>query len=551
MPFKLTGTRLTRFQRIIETNQPTGKEIANIKSTFQELEAKARRTNERRQNVRDLQRGADQLAEQHDKALKEQEQRFLKMIEKEERRALRAEKAEKKAVKKLSRKERKCTLFAYYEIRKPKANGLYEVTHADLREAHDAFSFKSTKQLKKMLAEKEQEIRQNHEQDDYYSSNIKILLRFSHEISAVHKENISIEKVPIKGAFTLRRDWLRYSQGLVEKSFEDLKGQCVYDLLISLLGSYWKTVDKQQLFEYFQTAIKNKGDDYIKGEPFCGEFTMTSGVNTDMLKYLCEKKQISLYGFDAQDNCFIKQISERKSNYRPICFYHIDGHMYPITGADEVKSIASNREEKTTVVSSLLEMEQKNKPADREYVETDCFANALELQNKIVYLKQQHITAEVIRYIRDFHVQPKVKARNHRITEVFLKDKNLTIICDPNEDDYSWKDIIKSICDKASVPFKNQQIGGLIRTLGKKFFKGERRVLTEDEKQDIVEEQKHMCVLCDHSVQALQAVGIRGKVAQTKWVIQYPQTGSRQMPNQLGPSWKISVPKVFSDGFAD
>lgn len=497
MPFKLTGSRLTRFQEIVSKNQPSKKELKNIISRFQTLEAEARRTNERRQNVRDLQRGAELLAQQDEKALKEQEQRFLKMIEKEERRVLRAEKAEKKAVKKISRKERKCTLYAFYEIRKPKENGGYDVIHEDQREAFEAFTFTSMKQLKKLLIEKQEEIRKNHEQDDYYSSRIKVLIRFSYEISAVHKENVNIEKLPMKGAFTLRRDWLRYSAGIVEKSFQDLKGQCVYELLISLLGTYWKTINKQQLFEYFQAAVKAKGDNYLQGEPFNGEFTMDSGVNADMLKYLCDKKQISLYGFDAQDNCFVKQASERKSsNYRPICFYHIDGHMYLITGVDEVKSIASNREEKTMVVSSLLEMEQKKKSEEKMYAEADNFADALKLENQIVYLKQRHMTAEVIRFISETLIQPKVKVRNHRITEVFLNDRNLTVICDPNEDDYTWKDI-KNICDKAGVPFKNQQIGGLIHTLGKKFFKGERRVLTDEEKKEIVAEQKQLCRLCE------------------------------------------------------
>jgi 5-methylcytosine-specific restriction endonuclease McrA len=496
MPYKLTGSRLTRFQRIIATNPPTGKELTTLKSSFQKLEAKARRTNERRQNVRDLKRGADQLAQQENDAFKEQEQRFLDTIAKEERRILRAEKEEKKAAKRFARKERKATLFAHYEVRKPKKDGTYEVIHADVAEAHSEFSFTTKRQLKKLLAEKEREIRQNHEQDDYYSSNVKILLRFSHQISAVHKEHTNIEKIPMKGAFTLRRDWLRYSEGIAENSFQDLKGQCVYELLIGLLGSYWKTINKQQLFEYFQTAVRNKGGDYLKGEPFHGEFTMDSGVNTDMLKYLCEKRQISLYGYNAQDHCFVKQTSVRKSNYRPICFYHIDGHMYLITGADEVKSIGSHREEKTTVVSSLLEMDAKDKAVDREYVDADGFQDALQYENKLVYLKQRHMTAEVIGYIRETHIQPKVKARNHLITEVFLKEKNLTIICDSNEDDYTWKDI-KSICDKAGVPFKNQQIGGLIRTLGKKFFKTERRVLTDEEKLEIVAEQKQICVLCD------------------------------------------------------
>ena len=54
------------------------------------------------------------------------------------------------------------------------------------------------------------------------------------------------------------------------------------------------------------------------------------GVSTEMIKYLCEKYKISMYAFDGKQKCFEKNVFS-KSNYRPVAYYCIDGHMYLIT----------------------------------------------------------------------------------------------------------------------------------------------------------------------------------------------------------------------------
>ena len=519
MPFKLTGARLSRFNRIITSTNPKKKELQKLKATLQQLEANARRSKERRRNIRALKLGAERLAEQASDAFKDQEERFMKLIAKEERRVEKQEQAEKKALRRVSRKERVCVLYAHYEVRRlvddgsfqvvlhpergqqPKASR-YEVVDADRVEAHGQFSYSTSKQLKAELAKREAAIRESHEENHFYSAYIKILKGFSHQISVVHKADVPLEKVPMRAAFTLRRDWLRFAEGIAEQSYEDLHGTCVYELLIGLLGSYWTTVTKEKLFDMFKEAVEKhveKLPGYLEGAPFYGKFTMDSGVNVDMLKYLCQKKKISLYGFDAHDHRFLKFTPNRKSDYRPICFYHVDGHMYLITSPEAVKSIASARDETATPLSSsMLEMDNldKKKAEEREYVEAGSFEEAMEHTNTIVYLQQSNISSAVKEFIRHTRTLPQVKVRNHLIVECFFKDRNLTIICDPNEDGYTWKDI-KAICDRAGVPFKNQQIGTLIRSLGKKFFKPERRVLTEEEKGAMILEQKRICAICE------------------------------------------------------
>ena len=106
-----------------------------------------------------------------------------------------------------------------------------------------------------------------------------------------------------------------------------------------------------------------------------------------------------------------------------------------------------------------------------------------------------NITSDVHQFIRDTKNVPLMKASNHEIVQMQLG--KLTIICDPNlSDGYTWKDI-KMICDKAEIPFKNQRIGGLISNLRKKFFKTERRSLTDEEKATLIQNQENFCVMCE------------------------------------------------------
>ena len=221
---------------------------------------------------------------------------------------------------------------------------------------------------------------------------------------------------------------------------------------------------------------------------------MTSGVTTEMIKHLCELRKISLYAFDGKENCFEKVVHSHTSNYRPIVYYMIDAHMYLITDKNVIKSLTcSEKTNKNVVVSSLLEIEDST-VINTNIIECPTFEDALKQKDCVVYVPLSDITEEVHQYICKTKTVPKLKVEHHQIIQMMTD--NVTIICDPNiTDGYTWKDI-KAICDKADIPFKNQRIGGLISALRKKFFKIERRTLTDDEKASLVSEQESMCMIC-------------------------------------------------------
>ena len=240
--------------------------------------------------------------------------------------------------------------------------------------------------------------------------------------------------------------------------------------------------------------------------PFDHNFNIDSGVNTDMIKYLCDKKKISLYAFDSKDNCFEKCVYATVSNYKPIVYYAIDGHMYIINDSKVIKQLSSaQKANKNMVVSSMLEMDKKTvETVEREYIECTTFNEALLHENKVIYIPQSNMTEEVHLFIAKNKSVPKLKVSNHNIIEMQLSDKNLTIICDSNiSDGYTWKDI-KAICDKVKIPFKNQKIGTIIADLRKNFFKPERRVLNEEEKESINKTQNKKCIECGKKCEKLE-----------------------------------------------
>ena len=58
-------------------------------------------------------------------------------------------------------------------------------------------------------------------------------------------------------------------------------------------------------------------------------------------------------------------------------------------------------------------------------------------------------------------------------------------------------DDLKLICEKANIPFKNQNIGGLLNDLQTKYFKPKREHITEELKQLILKEQNYKCNTCN------------------------------------------------------
>ena len=74
---------------------------------------------------------------------------------------------------------------------------------------------------------------------------------------------------------------------------------------------------------------------------------------------------------------------------------------------------------------------------------------------------------ETLTTIKSLTIKQKINGENIKFIFVNQSMKEMTL------------DDLKLICDKANIPFKNQNIGGLLNDLQIKYFKPKRQHITE------------------------------------------------------------------------
>ena len=396
----------------------------------------------------------------------------------------------------------KITIYGNYSVKFSKSN---KIVHS--QEALETFEFKGDNDKKMMneIRRRQRELFLNHyETDDFYNNNLRKLESFHFEKSPIVMQDIPLNRIPMRNAYVLHREWLKYAEGITKQSYENMNGQCVYELLSNHLTDVKRRciMSKEKLFDAFKnyhsrmTGIRDL--DFGSGKPF-NKLTMNDGVTTEMVKYLCEKYKISMYAYDGKQNCFEKLVYP-KSNYRPIAYYCIDGHMYLITDTKYIKSLSeSNKVENNVLMTSLLDMEDQKPKEDVTFTEANTFDDALLMENAMVYVPSSQITDEVHQYISKHKSIPLMRTHGHSIVRVNIADKKLSIVCDPNlTDGYTWKEI-QAVCLNADIKFNNQTIGSLISELKVKHEKSivpDRRTLTQKEKDELVKSQCSLCALC-------------------------------------------------------
>ena len=114
------------------------------------------------------------------------------------------------------------------------------------REALETFTYKGhdENKLMKVIEQRKKELMLDHYQtDDYYDCVIRRLISLEHEISPVAMHDIPMSIIPMKNASVLHRDWLKYAEGIAKQSYDNMNGQCVYELLSKHLSNPAKRIN--------------------------------------------------------------------------------------------------------------------------------------------------------------------------------------------------------------------------------------------------------------------------------------------------------------------
>jgi len=167
-------------------------------------------------------------------------------------------------------------------------------------------------------------------------------------------------------------------------------------------------------------------------------WTVDDGISPRCVNSICEKYDISHYAFDISKKCFVKNISKNK-NHKALIYFAVNNHMYLILEGAVRKSLVEKTKVKESFNTSLLENEEEK------------------------------------------------------------EDINYVFACDPNDvNQISFKEI-KVLCEKNSIPFKNQTFTQLVTQMRVKYFdelKG-RIKFSKEFKQLVLNKSKGKCACCN------------------------------------------------------
>jgi hypothetical protein len=219
---------------------------------------------------------------------------------------------------------------------------------------------------------------------------------------------------------------------------------------------------------------------------------MRDGVCPECLTWICEKLNISTYGYDVTKRCFIKHVAKSR-NYPALVYYAVNGHMYFITNQDEVyKLVRRARDIEVNIKSQLVKEteEEKTKKQTRKsiYTELTILENIPvqeldQYKNTIVIYSGRdedgfsttNLNQELDQIIQHYNYVPdayKMRYSKFKCTRLhFNKDgRNIILEVDPNDQSTTnWKDV-KALCEKNNVDFKNQTLASLVKEMRDRFY---------------------------------------------------------------------------------
>jgi len=158
------------------------------------------------------------------------------------------------------------------------------------------------------------------------------------------------------------------------------KGECVQDYLTNFYKDekgfkkmvkeedwLYKIIDAEKIINLSASA------DLIKNLSQRDRFVnlKEEGVSIDELKLFCDKADVNMYAFDADNNCIEYYRVKNQTNKKPLMFYCMNAHIYPIENKDDRKAIASKAITKCNHSNHINNLKYDIKEKDRTLVFMD------------------------------------------------------------------------------------------------------------------------------------------------------------------------------------
>ena len=326
------------------------------------------------------------------------------------------------------------------------------------------------------------------------------------DIDMINKHKKAKVKQMMKKGYVLKNDWLKYSEGIANYAYDETEDRCVYYQLNKFLtnppsGRPTKFINKMRTSEdalssYFNILVKKEGWD----EEY-PDFSISSGVSTEMIAKLCKDINRSMYAYDEDNKCFSNVISTDKNHhYCPIIFYKLNGHFYIINDTEVMKSVAeSNKETAKKIISSCLEDKKEEINIEVFHLESFDVVNALDMKAGIYLLQQSNLDKEIIEFITVYQSVPLTKNRENVIIKFTFKNENeedVIIACDTNYSEGIEYEKMKHVAVNNKINYINEGVGSVICKVLENSSKQERQYLNQAEKEEFIKSFDFECQGC-------------------------------------------------------
>jgi 5-methylcytosine-specific restriction endonuclease McrA len=231
----------------------------------------------------------------------------------------------------------------------------------------------------------------------------------------------------------------------------------------------------------------------------------SDGLSSNQILHICQKNDISMYGFDQSKKCFIKHISKSR-NSKALVYYLCNTHMYLVRDSNEIKSLVESSKSIEQKLNSVCLQDDKEKENifDSLPVHEDLKIEEMMLlkESSIIIYNQSSLNDLHKKFMNMGLVCKLTKVRKTTIikmqyTKVKATENSSAIVFHMYADtnDYTQElnhKVVKELCDLTKTKFSNQTFPSLIRELKTQFFntKVERKRFTKDERQKMINETK-------------------------------------------------------------
>ena len=232
------------------------------------------------------------------------------------------------------------------------------------------------------------------------------------------------------------------------------------------------------------------------------------GYTPEVIRHIAKYFGFSMYAYDIMNSCFLKYVHPKnKKNYPSLFYYAINNHMYLVKDTEKCKSLTERAKENCkSFDTSLLEKEKIVNP----FIELPIYENIdistlKGYDSSIIIYSREGSTDindifETCLGLYGIPSSKSVKATKSQITKFEYKlDNKKYIICqDPNNlKNMNWA-IVRELCKKHNIEFKNQTFPSMISELRDNLInkKSDRILFTKEQRDEYLLKFNKQCNLC-------------------------------------------------------